>query len=71
MRDLDWNSESGNILGVRSWSSDDGLRAFYIAAVMAFECEFCTAFQDDCNRIIHCMFGVWTVMSHGVVTTGF
>ena len=71
MRDLDWNSESGNVLGVRSWSSDGNAGVCCVGSILGLNGHYCTAFYGYCNHVINCKFGEWTVVSHGVVSTGF
>ena len=62
---------SGNVIGVRSWSSDGNAGACCVGCILGLNGDSCTAFHGDCNHVIHCVFAEWTVVSHGVASTGF
>ena len=60
-----------NVLGVRSRSSDGNAGACCVGSILGLNGDSCITFHGDCNHVINCVFGEWTVVSHGVASTRF
>ena len=60
-----------NVFGVRSRSSDGTAGACCVESILGLNGDSCTAFYGDCDHVIYCVFGEWTVVSHGVASERF